>query len=117
MVMEVLWLIYSLEEKAKAAGGYVHFILGNHEIMNMTGDMRYVQARYPEHAALMNKHYMQLFGADTEIGRWLTTKNVAERIGNIMFAHGGFSPYVNHMQLPLKALNDLVRPYYRDSSY
>ncbi|HZI52989.1 MAG TPA: metallophosphoesterase, partial [Chitinophagaceae bacterium] len=46
MVMEVLWLIYSLEEKAKAAGGYVHFILGNHEIMNMNGDVRYVQARY-----------------------------------------------------------------------
>ena len=117
MVMEVLWLIYSLEDKAKAAGGYVHFILGNHEIMNMIGDMRYVQARYPEHAALMSKHYMQLFGTDTEIGRWLTTKNVAEKIGNIMFAHGGFSPYFNHMQLPLKALNDLIRPYYRDSSY
>ncbi len=43
---ECLWLIYSLEEKAKAAGGYVHFILGNHEIMNMQGDFRYVQDKY-----------------------------------------------------------------------
>src|SRR5687767_14593097 len=37
-VTEVLWLIYSLEDKAKAAGGYVHYVLGNHEIMIMSGD-------------------------------------------------------------------------------
>jgi len=115
MVMEVLWLIYSLEEKAKAAGGYVHFILGNHEIMNMSGDLRYVQTRYPEHAALMNTEYTQLFGPNTEIGRWLSTKNVVERVGNILFTHGGISSYLNIMQLPLKELNDMVRPYYRDS--
>lgn len=116
MVTEVLWLIYSLEEKAKAAGGYVHYILGNHEIMNMSGDLRYVEARYPEHATLMNKPYRQLFGPDTEMGRWLATKNVAERIGNILFAHGGISSYVNEMQIPLKKLNDLIRPHYRDSA-
>jgi hypothetical protein len=116
MVMEVLWLIYSLEEKAKAAGGYVHFILGNHEIMNMSGDLRYVQARYPEHAALMNRDYRQLFAPDTEMGRWLATKNVAERIGNILFTHGGISSYVNFMQIPLKELNDMIRPHYRDSA-
>ena len=46
MVTEVLWLIYSLEEKAKAAGGYVHYILGNHEIMNMSDELDYVQERY-----------------------------------------------------------------------
>jgi hypothetical protein len=116
MVTEVLWLIYSLEEKAKAAGGYVHFILGNHEIMNMSGDLRYVQARYPEHAALMNQPYKQLFGPDTEIGRWLATKNVVERVGNILFVHGGISPYLNEMLIPLKKLNDLIRPHYRDSA-
>ena len=68
MVTEVLWLIYSLEEKAKAAGGYVHYILGNHEIMNMSNDLRYVQDRYIRNAALMSRSYMQLFGPDAEIG-------------------------------------------------
>ncbi|MEP7373966.1 MAG: metallophosphoesterase [Chitinophagaceae bacterium] len=116
MVMEVLWLIYSLEEKAKAAGGYVHFILGNHEIMNMSGDLRYVQARYPEHAALMNTQYTKLFGPDTEIGRWLSTKNVVERVGNTLFSHGGISPYVNNMQISLNELNNVARPHYRDSA-
>ena len=117
MVTEVLWLIYSLEEKAKAAGGYVHYILGNHEIMNMSNDLRYVQDRYLRHAALMNKSYMQLFGADAEIGRWLATKNVAERIGDMLFMHGGISQYINMMNIQLKELNNLVRPFYTDTSY
>jgi calcineurin-like phosphoesterase family protein len=117
MVTEVLWLIYSLEEKAKAAGGYVHYILGNHEIMNMSNDLRYVQQRYLRNAALMNTSYMQLFGADAEIGRWLATKNVTERIGDVLFTHGGISQYLNMMNIPLKDLNDLTRPFYTDTTY
>jgi hypothetical protein len=117
MVMEVLWLIYSLEEKAKAAGGQVHYILGNHEIMNMSGELKYVHDRYLEHAAMMNDHYMHLFGHDAEIGRWLATKNVVERIGNILFIHGGISSYVNLLQMPIKEINDLSRPFYTDSTF
>jgi hypothetical protein len=117
MVMEVLWLIYSLEEKAKAAGGYVHYILGNHEIMNMSNDLNYVNERYIQHAALLNKPYMQLFGPEAEIGRWLATKNVAERVGNVLFAHGGFSSYMNTIAVPLKELNELTRPFYTDTTY
>jgi len=37
-------LIMRLEQEARAAGGHVHMVLGNHEIMNMTGDVRYVSA-------------------------------------------------------------------------
>jgi len=116
MVTEVLWLIYALEEKAKAAGGYVHYILGNHEIMNMSGDLRYVQPRYSEHAALMNRSYTQIFEKDTELGRWLDTKNIVEKIGNILFTHGGISHYLNQAQIPLKEMNELMRPHYRDTA-
>jgi hypothetical protein len=117
MVTEVLWLIYSLEEKAKAAGGYVHYILGNHEIMNMSNDLDYVQERYIQHAALMNKPYMQLFGPDAELGRWFATKNTVERVGNVLFTHGGISPYVNNLGISLKELNEITRPYYTDTTY
>ncbi|MGD8340879.1 MAG: metallophosphoesterase [Gammaproteobacteria bacterium] len=37
-----LELIRALEAAAPEAGGQVHYLLGNHEIMNMTGDLRYV---------------------------------------------------------------------------
>jgi len=117
MVTEVLWLIYSLEEKAKAAGGYVHYILGNHEIMNMSDELDYVQERYIQHAQLMNKPYMQLFGPNAEIGRWLATKNVVERVGNTLFMHGGISAYLNSLNISLKELNEITRPYYTDTTY
>jgi hypothetical protein len=35
-------LLMRLEDEAQAAGGYVHVLIGNHESMNMIGDMRYV---------------------------------------------------------------------------
>src|SRR6188768_144420 len=117
MVTEVLWFIYSLEEKAKAAGGYVHYVLGNHEIMNMANELDYVQERYIQHAKLMNKPYMQLFGPNAEIGRWLATKNVAERVGNTLFTHGGISGYMNMTRISLKELNEITRPFYTDTTY
>ena len=117
MVTEVLWLIYSLEEKAKAAGGYVHFILGNHEIMNMSNENDYVHERYKQHAQLMNKPYMQLFGSNSEIGRWLATKNIIERIGNTLFTHGGVSGYLNNLKISLKELNAITKPFYTDTTY
>jgi len=117
MVTEVLWFIYSLEEKAKAAGGYVHYILGNHEIMNMANELEYVNERYIQHARLMNKPYMQLFGPNAEIGRWLATKNVVERVGNTLFSHAGISGYMNLLRLPLKELNEITRPFYTDTTY
>ncbi len=39
---EVLDLIRRLQRQARAAGGEVHYLLGNHEVMNLTGDLRYV---------------------------------------------------------------------------
>lgn len=117
LVTEVLWLIYSLEEKAKAAGGYVHFILGNHEIMNLNNDLRYVHPKYLRHAALMNENFLNLYGEHSELGRWLRTKNVTEKIGDVLFMHGGISGIVNYMELSLNRLNKLVRPFYGDTTY
>jgi hypothetical protein len=35
-------LLMRLEDEARAAGGAVHCLIGNHEAMNITGDLRYV---------------------------------------------------------------------------
>ena len=114
-VNEVLWLIYSLEEKARSAGGYVHYILGNHEIMNMNGDLRYVHAKYMQSAEALREGFTSLYGEQSELGRWLRTKNVMEKIGDILFVHAGISPPVNSMDLSTGRLNKLVRPHYADS--
>ncbi len=39
---DVMDLLMRLEGEAQAAGGYVHVLIGNHESMNMIGDLRYV---------------------------------------------------------------------------
>jgi hypothetical protein len=116
-VTEVLWLIYYLEEKAKAAGGYVHFILGNHEIMNLSGDLRYLNKKYSDNAKLLDQNYISLYDENSELGRWLRTKNVVEKIGDIMFAHGGISAYVNNMNVSVTDINTLARPYYADTTF
>lgn len=41
---KVMDLIMRLEGEATAAGGQVHQLVGNHEIMNLVGDLRYVSA-------------------------------------------------------------------------
>jgi hypothetical protein len=41
---KVMDLLMRLESEAAAAGGQVHLLLGNHEVMNLTGDLRYVSA-------------------------------------------------------------------------
>jgi len=114
---EVLWLIYSLEEKARAAGGYVHYILGNHEIMNLSGDLRYLNKKYAEHASLLQQNFVTLYGENTELGRWLRTKNVIEKVGDILYCHAGISAAVNRMDLSTSKINKLVRPFYADSTF
>jgi hypothetical protein len=116
-VTEVLWLIYYLEEKAKAAGGYVHFILGNHEIMNLGADLRYVKQKYKDNATLLNEKYESLYDENTELGRWLRTKNILEKIGGNLYMHGGISGEINRMNLPVAAIDELARPYYADTTY
>ena len=116
-VTETLWFIYSLEDKARAAGGYVHYILGNHEIMNLTSDLRYVNPKYIANATLLGIKYGSLYDGNTELGRWLRTKNIIERIGQVLFMHGGISPEVNRMDLSVKDIDQIARPYYADTLY
>jgi hypothetical protein len=39
---QVMDILMRLEEEAAAAGGMVHVLVGNHEVMNLVADMRYV---------------------------------------------------------------------------
>jgi hypothetical protein len=41
---QVVELLMRLQQQAPSAGGRVHMVLGNHEVMVMSGDLRYVSA-------------------------------------------------------------------------
>jgi len=49
---KVMDLLMRLQDEAVAAGGRVHVVLGNHEAMNVLGDLRYIDAgEYAAYAA------------------------------------------------------------------
>lgn len=110
-VTACLWLIYELENKAREAGGHVHFILGNHEIMNLTGNLTYVYSDYWRFTNMLGLDYMDLHAPNTVLGKWLRTKNIVEIIGENLVVHGGISPEVNSLGLPVEKINDKHRDY------
>ncbi|MDX2056693.1 MAG: metallophosphoesterase [Gemmatimonadales bacterium] len=63
---KVMELLMALESEAKRAGGRVHALIGNHEAMNVLGDLRYVSAgeyesfRSPNAVALRDRAYSRL---------------------------------------------------------
>ncbi|HLP96558.1 MAG TPA: metallophosphoesterase [Saprospiraceae bacterium] len=108
-VTECLWLIYKLESEAEAAGGKVHFILGNHEILNLQGNSAYVRRKYLENARLIGEDYKVWFDRNSELGRWLRTKNAIEKVGDYVFCHGGISPELARTRLSLAEINKICR--------
>lgn len=108
-VTECLWLVYKLESEAEAAGGKVHFILGNHEIMNLSGYFDYVRKKYIENAELIGEDYSLWYDDHSELGRWLRTKNAVEKIGDYVFCHGGISPALANTDLSLAQINMITR--------
>ncbi|MBK8556092.1 MAG: metallophosphoesterase [Lewinellaceae bacterium] len=111
-VTECLWLVYKLETEATKAGGMVHFIIGNHELLNMYGYTQYVRNKYLANADVLGDAYSDLYASNTELGRWLRSKNAVERIGTYLFCHGGISAELAQTDLSLFDINDLARLHY-----
>lgn len=108
--VEILWLLYELEAQARKAGGAVHFVLGNHELMVMGGDLRYLHPKYRETAAAMGvDSYATLFEANTVLGQWLRSKPVALKLDDVLYAHGGLSPSVVDRGYSLQQINTAIR--------
>ncbi len=104
-VTEILWFLYDLERQAHQAGGDIHLTLGNHEVMILNGDLRYLHPKYVETAKRLNKPFEQLFSQNSIIGNWLRSKPVLVKVNNMLFAHGGFHPSLATEQRSLLEIN------------
>lgn len=105
-VTKVLWFIYELEEKAKEAGGKVHLVLGNHEIMIMSKDLRYLSRKEASIPIAHKVTYDYLFHPTKSLlGSWLTSKTSVLKIDNAIFAHGGIVELETNS---IKGYNELV---------
>ncbi len=90
-VTESLWLIYKLEQQAKTAGGKVHFLLGNHELMVLNNDITYINEKYITSSVMMNNTYNHLFSENTFFGKWLSKRPIFVTINDMLFVHAGVS--------------------------
>ncbi|QNR23732.1 metallophosphoesterase [Croceimicrobium hydrocarbonivorans] len=114
-VAAVLWLIYKLEAEALKQGGQVHFILGNHEILNLQGNFHYAKGKYKKLASLIGDeddaqaNNRLIYSPHSHLGQWLRSKNCIEKIGNQIFVHAGLSPEILKYDLSLSEINNRVR--------
>ena len=102
-VPQIFWLFYKLEAEAEKAGGNVSFLLGNHEALVLANDLRYTKDKYKLLAEKLNMKYPQLFGPDTELGRWLGTRNTMQTIGKDLYVHAGLGKafYDKGLSIPI----------------
>ena len=110
---QTLWFIHRLEQEATQAGGRVHYILGNHEIKNLQGDFMAAVPKYHHVASILGRQQFELVGEESVLGKWLESRNTAERINGILFVHGGIHPAVADSGVTLEDLNRSVRGRYR----
>jgi hypothetical protein len=110
-VTETLWFMYELEIQARNSGGDVQLLLGNHEIMALTGDDRYLDFKYDYFTQYTQVFYFQLFEKNTLLGRWLRSKNVIVRINDCLFTHAGISPQFAAYNYADSEVNSRVQKY------
>ena len=116
-VTQVLWFIYKLEQEATKQGGFVHFIIGNHELKNMQGDYGAAAEKYLAIGNILGKVQSELYNPNSFLGRWVSSKNALELINGNLFAHGGIHPDVADSNLSLDEINQVIqsnyyKPYY-----
>lgn len=111
-VTPLMWLTYKLEHEAAAAGGQVHMINGNHEVMNLEGDHRYVAKKYVNLAKKLNLSAEEFYNDNNEMGRWLRSKNIMEKIGDLLFIHAGISPTMLRANLDIESINQIALENY-----
>lgn len=125
----VMDLLMRLQAEARAAGGQLHVVLGNHEAMNLLGDLRdvhpgefaaYAEGEVPEERESARQAWLAAQGdpagfnrqfppgyfghraalsAQGPYGRWLLSLPAAIRINDTLFMHAGPSAALRGMSL------------------
>lgn len=114
-VTKALWFIHELEPQAKKQGGKVHLLLGNHEIMITTKDLRYLSRKEKALSIAYKVGYDHMYHpTKSYLGAWLTSKPSVIKIDGLILAHGGIvdlgTPYIEEF-------NDQVYKYMQEDMY
>lgn len=116
--IKVLMFMTELHNKAEKDGGAIYSLIGNHELMNVDGDMSYVS--YANLNEFGGEYRRQIaFKPGNKMANYLAcTRKMALIIGSNLFVHAGFEPEfvekynINDINklMALYLLNDLENP-------
>jgi hypothetical protein len=119
---EIFEFLERLRLQAHAAGGRLIILNGNHETMQASGDLRYVTPggfddfpEPPNDAAVRGGASpdqvarTRAFAPGSAWARLLSTRNLAVKVGDTVFVHGGVSP--KWAEVGLEAFNAPTRAW------
>jgi hypothetical protein len=110
-VLEILWFLFKLEKQADKAGGKVQVMLGNHELMTLNNDLRYLNVKYSYTSGVLQTQYYNFFSDKSVLGNWLRAKNVVVTLNDNLIVHGGLSQKIVDANLS----TDDINSFFRDS--
>jgi len=108
-VTETLWLIYNLEYQAMKKGGFIHLLLGNHEVLVLLKNQNYIADKYYYLCKKLRLSYGSFYNKSTVLGTWLRSKNTVVKIDDKLFVHAGISPEIVASGLSIDEINEMVR--------
>ena len=125
--MEILALMDDLAERAREAGGEIHLLNGNHELMNVQLDMRYVSVggyldfipgEKPDSEVATAQDVVDgvaerilAIRPGGVVARRFAERNVIAVVGDTVFVHGGVLPHV--VDYGVERLNQETREWIR----
>ena len=106
---EILWLLYKWQQQATEAGGALYMVPGNHELMVLQNDLRYLHNKYLQVDSLLGTTQTALYDSTMLMGQWLRQRPTIMKINSTLVVHGGISPKLIASGNDLHAINRSVR--------
>lgn len=111
--------IIDVTSKAKLQGGLVITLMGNHEFLVGTGDLRYFSKRdvpnYADFAKSNKDSYKKIilnaFAPNSKYGQWLESLPVAVIVGQTLFLHAGIESWIS--KVSVEDINRLARAWFK----
>lgn len=119
--LKILYFFTKLHKKASKCGGAVYSLMGNHELMNVLGDMRYVSldglnefksfTDYNSNVKIEEYTRKQAFKPGNMVSNFLAcTRKAALIIGSNLFVHAGILPDIAR-KYNITKLNNILSLY------
>lgn len=108
--IKIFNLLDKLHLQAQKYNGGVYSLLGNHEIMNVMGNVNYASPMGIKYFGDSIDDRIDAFKPGGNLAkRFACTRNVVMKVGSFLFVHAGFLP--KHLNLSLDQINQIMREY------